>query len=64
MNFREEPEIKSVQTLLDNILSERQKIGAYIEAHTTLLSRVRQTPQETLAAVTSSLPLILLECPP
>ncbi|KAE9409446.1 hypothetical protein BT96DRAFT_806732, partial [Gymnopus androsaceus JB14] len=48
---RLESEIRHVQTLLDDLLSERQKINAYIEAHTALISPVRQIPQETLAEI-------------
>ncbi|KAE9397875.1 hypothetical protein BT96DRAFT_1020534 [Gymnopus androsaceus JB14] len=46
-----ETEIDRAQTVLSNLLSEKRKIGNYIEAHRALASPVRQIPPETLAEI-------------
>ncbi|KAE9409460.1 hypothetical protein BT96DRAFT_1084622 [Gymnopus androsaceus JB14] len=52
MNFRDwKRKFGRVQTLLDSLLSEKQRIETYIQAHTTLLSPMRQIPQETLTEI-------------
>ncbi|KAE9397862.1 hypothetical protein BT96DRAFT_822742, partial [Gymnopus androsaceus JB14] len=48
---RMETEIDRVQTLLNSLLSEKQKIKEYIEAHRALASPVRQIPPETLSEI-------------
>ncbi|KAE9394315.1 hypothetical protein BT96DRAFT_827868, partial [Gymnopus androsaceus JB14] len=46
-----EAEIDRVQTLLTSLLSEKQKLTDYIEAHRALISPIRQIPTETLAEI-------------
>ncbi|KAE9397259.1 hypothetical protein BT96DRAFT_823573, partial [Gymnopus androsaceus JB14] len=48
---RLETEIDRVQTLLSGLLSEKQKLKDYVEAHRALASPVRQIPPETLAEI-------------
>ncbi|KAE9397883.1 hypothetical protein BT96DRAFT_822765, partial [Gymnopus androsaceus JB14] len=48
---RLETEIDRVQTVLGDLLSKKQQIGNYIEAHRALASPVRQIPPETLAEI-------------
>ncbi|KAE9394308.1 hypothetical protein BT96DRAFT_923576 [Gymnopus androsaceus JB14] len=46
-----EAEIDRVQNLLTGLLSEKQKLTDYIEAHRALISPIRQIPTETLAEI-------------
>ncbi|KAJ3736081.1 hypothetical protein DFJ43DRAFT_990080, partial [Lentinula guzmanii] len=44
-------EIDRVQAALDDLLSQKQSIENYIDAHKSLLSPVRRIPPETLAEI-------------
>ncbi|KAE9398606.1 hypothetical protein BT96DRAFT_1105843 [Gymnopus androsaceus JB14] len=50
---RLEAEIYRVKKLLSRLLSEKQKIEDYIEAHRTLTSPMRRIPMETLAEISA-----------
>ncbi|KIK62009.1 hypothetical protein GYMLUDRAFT_165539, partial [Collybiopsis luxurians FD-317 M1] len=44
-------EIARVQAVLDALLSEKNRVKTYIDAHRALISPVRQIPYETLAEI-------------
>ncbi|KAF9052553.1 hypothetical protein BDP27DRAFT_1195346, partial [Rhodocollybia butyracea] len=48
---RMELEISRLQSLLDALLSEKNGVEAYIEAHRTLMSPIRRIPSKTLGEV-------------
>ncbi|KAF9073402.1 hypothetical protein BDP27DRAFT_1191819, partial [Rhodocollybia butyracea] len=44
-------EINSLQSLLDGLLSKKNQVETYIEAHRALMSPIRPFPTETLAEI-------------
>ena len=42
-------DIARVQSILDGLLSEKERVEKYIDAHQALMSPIRQIPSETLA---------------
>ena len=48
---RLDSDITRVETVLDNLLSERKRVETYIMAHRALMTPIRQIPSETLAEI-------------
>ncbi|KAJ4476581.1 hypothetical protein J3R30DRAFT_3487617 [Lentinula aciculospora] len=49
--FRLDLEISRIQTLLDNLMTQRYQVKSFVDAHRALMAPIRRLPAETMAEV-------------